>query len=241
MGSTTPRSVGLTRAARSIEAAAVAGLAHSALSLIATWLLLGAPDPASGAGVLDEWYSDPGNQRRMIMGLNLLVMSSIAFLWFVAVIRRRVGDRENRFFGTVFFVALAGAAFLSGIAAFEVLVAGLTDNTGLTRRRATWTMATIVFFLAIPPMINMRIFVPWDLAFGSGAQTAGALAAALAVGWGIKRSEVLKEIQAGDDGFFSPGRLALLYFWIRWVIPGAILAVGAWWLLTDVLGVMTTI
>jgi NSS family neurotransmitter:Na+ symporter len=144
-------------------------------------------------------------------------------------------------FGTVFFVALAGAAFLSGIAAFEVLVAGLTDNTGLTRRRATWTMATIVFFLAIPPMINMRIFVPWDLAFGSGAQTAGALAAALAVGWGIKRSEVLKEIQGGDDGFFSPGRLALLYFWIRWVIPGAILAVGAWWLLTDVLGVMTTV
>jgi hypothetical protein len=35
--------------------------------------------------------------------LNLLVVGSIAFLWFVAVIRRRVGDRENRFFGSVFF------------------------------------------------------------------------------------------------------------------------------------------
>ncbi len=30
-----------------------------------------------------------------------------------------------------------------------------------------------------------------------------------------------------------------LYHWIRWVIPGAILAVGIWWLLTDVLGVVT--
>ncbi len=113
-----PRSVGLARAARSIEAAAIAGLAHSALSLIATWLLLGAPDPASGAGVLDEWYSDPGNQRRMITGLNLLVMSSIAFVWFVAVIRRRVGDRENRFFGTVFFgsaVLLSGAWLAAGV------------------------------------------------------------------------------------------------------------------------------
>lgn len=110
----------MTRAARSVEAAAIAGLAHSALSLIATWLLLQAPDPGDGAGTLDEWYSTPANQRRMILGLNLLVMSSIAFLWFVAVIRRRVGDRENRFFGTVFFgsaLLLSGAWLTAGVLA----------------------------------------------------------------------------------------------------------------------------
>lgn len=38
----------------------------------------------------------------MLAGLNLLVIGSIAFIWFVAVIRRRVGERENRFFGSVF-------------------------------------------------------------------------------------------------------------------------------------------
>ena len=83
-------------------------------------------------------------------------------------------------FGTIFFVALAGAAFLSAVAAFEVLVAGLTDNTRLNRRSATWTMAGAVLLLALPPMLNMSIFVPWDLAFGSGAQTAGVLVAVLA-------------------------------------------------------------
>ena len=144
-------------------------------------------------------------------------------------------------FGTLFFVALAGAAFLSGVAAFEVLVAGLVDNTRLSRREATWLMAGVVLVLAVPPMINMRIFLPWDLAFGSGAQTAGALTAVLAFGWGMKRSEALKELLTGAEEAERNRGLRFLYFWIRWVVPGAIVAVGAWWLLTDVLGVMTTV
>lgn len=88
---------------RSIEAAAIAGLLHSVLSLVATGLLLSAPDPGDGDAAIAEWYLDDANQRRMILGVNLLTMSAIMFVWFVAVVRRRVGSRENRFFGTVFF------------------------------------------------------------------------------------------------------------------------------------------
>ena len=141
-------------------------------------------------------------------------------------------------FGTVFFGALAGAAFLSGIAALEVLIAGLTDNTSLTRARATWIMAGIVFLLALPPMINMRIFVPWDLTFGSGAQTAGVFVAVLAVGWGMKKEVVLGELSSGAAGEPAETGTVFLYHWIRWVIPGAILAVGAWWFLTEVVGIV---
>ena len=124
-----PANGGLARAARSIEAAAIAGLAHSTLALIATWLLLQSPDPGSGAAAIDEWYEDAGNQRTMILGLNLLVMSSIAFVWFVAVIRRRVGDRENRFFGTVFFgsaLLLSGAWLSAGVLAATPAIAAST-------------------------------------------------------------------------------------------------------------------
>jgi NSS family neurotransmitter:Na+ symporter len=139
-------------------------------------------------------------------------------------------------FGTLFFLALGGAAYLSAVAAFEVLIAGLTDNTSLDRRRATWTVAALVFLLALPPMINMRIFVPWDLTFGSGFQTLGALVAVVAVGWALKRGAVLGELAGGD-----PSRSTLLlYYWIRFVIPAAIVAVGVWWLLTEVLGVVGT-
>ena len=105
-------------ALRSVEAAALAGLAHSACSLAGTALLLRAPTPARGDAAVAEWYLDETNQRTTVLGLNLLIVGTISFVWFVAVIRRRVGDRENRFFGTVFLgsaLLLAGSWLLAGM------------------------------------------------------------------------------------------------------------------------------
>ena len=133
----------------------------------------------------------------------------------------------GRIFGTLFFLSLGGVAFLSAVAAFEVLVAGLTDNTGLSRRRAVLLMSGVVLLLALPPMINMTIFLPWDLTFGSGLQSLGVLLAVLAFGWSMDRSAALRQL-----GTAVPMGL---YYWIRWVIPGAILAVGGWWFWTEVL------
>ena len=48
------------------------------------------------------WFEDAGNRTPVVIGLNLAAISSVAFLWFVAVIRRRIGEREDRFFATVF-------------------------------------------------------------------------------------------------------------------------------------------
>lgn len=138
-------------------------------------------------------------------------------------------------FGTLFFLALASAAYLSAVAALEVLVAGVTDNTGMERRRATTLVSVLVMLLALPPMINMRIFVPWDLTFGTGFQTFGALVAALTVGWSLKRSDALRQLASAEDAGLQ---IRLLYNWIRFVVPGAILTVGVWWFLTDVLGVV---
>src|SRR5262245_27363896 len=73
-------------------------------------------------------------------------------------------------FGLLFFAGLFGAGYLSDIAAFEVLVAGLTDNTRMSRSHAVWWMSAAVFVVTIPPIINNAIFVPWDLTFGSGMQ-----------------------------------------------------------------------
>jgi NSS family neurotransmitter:Na+ symporter len=136
-------------------------------------------------------------------------------------------------FGALFFVGLSGAAFLSGIAALEVLVAGLTDNTRLSRSRAIVIVALAAFLLAVPPSINNGIFIPWDLTFGSGMLTLGSLLAVLTVGWCMNRSAALDELSRGDDRPVSP----LLIGWIRFGIPAAILAVGVWWLATSVLGV----
>jgi hypothetical protein len=140
-------------ALRSIEAAAIAGFVHSALSLIATWWLFDAPDPADGDRAIADWYADGTNQARVIAGLNLLVISGISFVWFVAVIRRRVGVRENRFFGTVFLgsaLLLTGAWFVAGVLIATPAVAAQTfdiaPDAGVVAvfQAAGLTMASVV-------------------------------------------------------------------------------------------------
>ena len=135
------------------------------------------------------------------------------------------------FFGLLFFVGLFGAAYLSAMGALEVLVAGVVDNTSLSRTAAVWTMTAIVFALSVPPMINMRVFVPWDLTFGSGMQTLGALVAVIAVGWCMDRRQALRQLQ--PEGVSRS--TVWLYHWLRFVVPVAILLVAGWWLVTSVL------
>ncbi|MGH7655846.1 MAG: sodium-dependent transporter [Gemmatimonadaceae bacterium] len=140
-------------------------------------------------------------------------------------------------FGTMFFIGLFGAGYLSDIAAVEVLVAGITDNTKMSRRKAVWLMAAVCFVLAIPPSINNAIFVPWDLTFGSGMQTLGSLLAVLTVGWCMHRARALEQL-ALDGGRPAP---TWLVYWIRYGIPLVILAVGVYWMLSAVLGKISNI
>jgi NSS family neurotransmitter:Na+ symporter len=136
-------------------------------------------------------------------------------------------------FGLLFFFGLFGAAYLSDVAAFEVLVGGIVDNTEIERKKAVVLTCIVVFVLAIPPMINFKIFLPWDLTFGSGMQVLGSLVAVITAVWCIKRSEALKELSEGRVKFFP----LFLYWWMRVVIPTAILFVGINWLLESVFNI----
>ena len=135
-------------------------------------------------------------------------------------------------FGLLFFLGLFGAGYLSAVAAYEVLVAGLTDNTRITRTAAVWMVSVATFVLALPPSINNQIFVPWDLTFGSGMQTLGALLAVITLGWCVNRADALAELSTHGERPVSPWLLT----WIRWGVPTAILAVGVWWVVTTLLG-----
>jgi neurotransmitter:Na+ symporter, NSS family len=140
-------------------------------------------------------------------------------------------------FGLLFFAGLFGAGYLSNVAAVEVLVAGLTDNTRLNRRSAVWLTSLAGFVIAIPPTLNNAIFVPWDLTFGSGMQTLGALVAVLTVGWCMDRGAALRALSA--EGFRPVPYW--LFLWIRFGIPAIILTVGIWWLLTSVIGTVQAV
>ena len=117
-----PRVDGASVKVRSVEAAAVAGIGYSVLAVLALTRMSSYPSLDQTNAELTAWFDDDGNQVLLGGALGLASVSAIAFLWFVAVIRRRLGDREDRFFATVFFgsgiayvaVWLVGASVLAG-------------------------------------------------------------------------------------------------------------------------------
>lgn len=112
----------------SIEAAAIAGIVCAVGWVLSLRALLGAPGVGAPDAEIVEYYSDPSNGTAALIWLQVLVVATIAFLWFIGVVRSRLGDREPRLFGTVFLgsgVLLAGLVFTGAalLAAPAVLLA----------------------------------------------------------------------------------------------------------------------
>jgi len=109
------------RRARSVEAAAAAGIVYSLLTLFALFQLSRYPKLSLPEQELTAWFDDGQNRSLLTAALGASSVAAIAFLWFVAVIRRRLGDREDQFFATVFLgsgilhvtVSLIGAAAIA--------------------------------------------------------------------------------------------------------------------------------
>jgi neurotransmitter:Na+ symporter, NSS family len=129
--------------------------------------------------------------------------------------------------GGVFFGALFGAAFLSAVAAMEVLVDGVCHYTGWTRGRAVLALVVVDFFIAIPSMASSSILQWNDLIWGSTMQPVGSALTLVALGWFVSRGRTLAEVNRGSS--IAVGEFWI--FWIRWVIPAAILVilVYGWW------------
>ena len=85
---------------RTPRAAAVAGIIFSVL-LITALTLLEVSVPAH-PGVPGAWLTDSRRRTAVAIALNLVPFAGIAFLWFIGVLRDRIGEREDRFFATVF-------------------------------------------------------------------------------------------------------------------------------------------
>ena len=148
---------------RTPRAAAFAGIIFSVL-LIAALVLLRVSVPAHPA-VPGAWLTNAHRRSAVAIALNLIPFAGIAFLWFVGVVRDRIGEREDRFFATVFlgsgllFVAMlfVGAAVAGGLIASQpqsgtpasgTLVLGrhitvLLLNVYAMRMAAVFTLTTV--------------------------------------------------------------------------------------------------
>jgi hypothetical protein len=155
-------------ALRTPRAAAVAGILFSLL-LIAALVLLRVSVPSDPART-GMWLSDSGRRAALSVALGLVPFAGIAFLWFIGVVRDRIGALEDRFFATVFlgsgllFVAMlfVAAAFAGGLIAQSVnspaapgadtlalgrRVTALLLNVYAMRMAAVFTITTVTIAL----------------------------------------------------------------------------------------------
>ena len=112
------------------RAAAIAGILFSLL-FMACMVLVRTAIPADPFSAATDMIK---NSRRLSLALNLLPFAGISFLWFVGVLRDRLGQLEDRFFATVFFgsallflaMIFTAASVAGGI--IRLLISGSSGN-----------------------------------------------------------------------------------------------------------------
>ena len=108
------------------RAAAIAGILFSIL-LIASLVLVRISVPANPQDA-GAWLS--GGWKNVNLALNLLPFAGIAFLWFIGVVRDRLGQHEDRFFATVFLGS--GLLFLAMLFTSAGIAGGIISLYGAT-------------------------------------------------------------------------------------------------------------
>jgi len=162
------------RPLRSIEAAALAGLIHAMLSIISLNMLLATPDLSSSDSEILEHFSSPNAGEGALFALNLMAISIIAFLWFIGVIRSRIGRDEPKFFGTIFLgggilyaaLNLFGAAALAAPSVLVGIGGHVPDPGAASMARSVGVIAVVIF---MPRMQALFVFSTAALGLRTGA------------------------------------------------------------------------
>ena len=166
------------------RAAGVAGLAFAVLFVASILLLRGHPSGGSTAAEIRDFYLGRHAGSVALVGVYLAPFSGIAFLWFIATIRNLIGDREDRFFATVFlgsgllFVAMlfvaagAGGALLAAVK-FQDEPLPSPDSVVIVRSLAfgflfVYAMRMAAVFMIVVSTIGLRlgVFPRWLVVAG---------------------------------------------------------------------------
>jgi hypothetical protein len=166
------------------RAAGISGLAFAVLFVASLVLLRNHPASGSTAGEIRDFYFHSNAAGVGLVGVYLAPFSGIAFLWFIAVIRNLIGDREDRFFSTVFlgsgllFVAMlflaagVGGALLAAVKVQHEPVP--SADTVVTIRSLgfgflfVYAMRMAAVFMIVVSTIGMRlgVFPRWLVVVG---------------------------------------------------------------------------
>jgi len=128
------------------KAAAIAGIVFSVLLMVVFWLLRTAipADPQEPGSWLNS------SSGSVALALNLMPFAGIAFLWFIGVLRDRLGQQEDRFFATVFFGS--GLLFLAMLFASAAIVGAILIAFAMAPQELT---GSATFFFARAAAYNL--------------------------------------------------------------------------------------
>jgi hypothetical protein len=167
---------------RAPKAAAIAGILFCVF-LITSQLLVWGSIPANIGGPALDVLS---HSKTISLALNLLPFAGIAFLWFIAVVRNRLGELEDRFFATVFLgsgllyigMVFTSAALAGGLIRVLINAPEILTQTGayaLGRAQIYQTMnvygikmAGVFMFSTSTILLRTRIVPRWIAVLGYG-------------------------------------------------------------------------
>ena len=148
------------------RAAAIAGIIFAVLLSVSTMLIrLSIP---SSQGDQGAWLENQSG--KVALALRLLPFAGIAFLWFMGVVRDRLGEFEDRFFSTVFFgsgllflaMTFIASALAGGIlVTFEIDPTTLAQSSGYLYSRAVMYQASNVYGIRMASVFMMSLGTIW--------------------------------------------------------------------------------
>lgn len=166
----------------------------------------------AGAALLAALFIVP---TTLVLGLDLQAGPSLIF---ETLPRMFAEIPAGRLIGSAFLIALWMMAFLSSLAAFQVIVGALTDSFGLSRGKAALLVGAADAVLMLPSAFRPAIIGTLDLVFGSGMQLLGSGLTIIALFWGCGKVVAARQIFGGRQ---SPLRSRYLD-WLRFAVPGAL-------------------
>jgi hypothetical protein len=104
--------------------AAIAGIIFSLLMIVSLGLVrYTVPADLSASNI---WLAEPDRRNAIRLALDLVPFAGIAFLWFIGVLRNRLGELEDQFFATVFFGS--GLLFVASLFATAAVTRALLES-----------------------------------------------------------------------------------------------------------------
>lgn len=198
------------RPLRSIEAAAVAGIVAAVGWVYALVRLLDGPGVDASEAEITRFFADPDTGWDTLIVLQVLLVATAGFLWFIGVIRNRIGEPTPKLFDTVFFgggilfagLVLVGSAALA--APFILADGGANVDPGAAALIRSYALVVLAVFA--PRVAALVVFSSSTLGLRTGVLPRWMIL----VGYVVGVAMVLNVTLYSPSVYIFPGWIALV-------------------------------